>query len=446
MPRRKQSIVEDLIDITAHFPWWVGVALAVAFYVGLHQVAIMEVAMPADGKGMGHFVGKQMYKTFAMYLQYILPALFMIGAAVSAFKRLSRRALHGEVAAAGVKSALERMSWKQFEQLVGEHFRRRGFAVQENDTGGADGGVDLALTRGADRYLVQCKQWRARQVLPNRLGITRVRDIQLAESQALRLAQREAINAFSDDHIFTLSDICQLHRMWLGPIYDWAGEFRVVNVGKCGFQFASARLIPELMAAFGREVLRRYTPCRPGSDAKIAQALAVVHGEFVLIHPFREGNGRLARLLALLMGLQAGLPPLFFTARRARKTPLHRRHTRRGWQRLRFTDGDVSAGYRPDAEDCFFQYLISASVDDRSKASRPLEKGARIPSIAEEVFAEIQSSASAFAGDRRNRFDFVSFIGRILRLLAWIPAFAGMTTCGISGRCSRRRSRGCGPA
>jgi cell filamentation protein len=33
----------------------------------------------------------------------------------------------------------------------------------------------------------------------------------------------------------------------------------------------------------------------------------------ILIHPFREGNGRLARLLALLMALQAGLPPLDFS-------------------------------------------------------------------------------------------------------------------------------------
>jgi cell filamentation protein len=40
--------------------------------------------------------------------------------------------------------------------------------------------------------------------------------------------------------------------------------------------------------------------------------LAVTHGELVLIHPFREGNGRCARLLAWLMALQAGLPPLDF--------------------------------------------------------------------------------------------------------------------------------------
>lgn len=41
--------------------------------------------------------------------------------------------------------------------------------------------------------------------------------------------------------------------------------------------------------------------------------MAIVHTELILIHPFREGNGRLARLLATLMALQAGLPPLDFS-------------------------------------------------------------------------------------------------------------------------------------
>ena len=46
---------------------------------------------------------------------------------------------------------------------------------------------------------------------------------------------------------------------------------------------------------------------------QIIKALAVVHAEVVLIHPFREGNGRVARMLSVLMSLQAGLPPLDFS-------------------------------------------------------------------------------------------------------------------------------------
>jgi cell filamentation protein len=47
---------------------------------------------------------------------------------------------------------------------------------------------------------------------------------------------------------------------------------------------------------------------------KVAAALAETHVELVLIHPFREGNGRFSRLLCVLMALQAGLPFLDFSA------------------------------------------------------------------------------------------------------------------------------------
>lgn len=156
------------------------------------------------------------------------------------------------------------------------------------------------------------------RVLRNLLGITRVRDIQVAESQALELAQVQAIDAVAAHQRFTAADVCYLHRIWLGPIYPWAGEYRNVNIGKGGFQFATAALIPGLMEKLQRGELSRYTPCLPRGDDAIAEALAVVHAELILIHPFREGNGRVARLLSLLMGLQAGLPPLDFAPMHAR--------------------------------------------------------------------------------------------------------------------------------
>jgi len=140
-----------------------------------------------------------------------------------------------------------------------------------------------------------------------------VRDMNEAESQALELAQEAALDRYTADHRFTAGDICALHRLWLGPIYPWAGQYRSVNIGKGGFQFTHAPLIPRLMRDLERAALARNTPCRPCADTELARAVAEVHAELILIHPFREGNGRLARLLALLMGLQAGLPPLNFS-------------------------------------------------------------------------------------------------------------------------------------
>ena len=151
------------------------------------------------------------------------------------------------------------------------------------------------------------------RVLRNRLGIARVRDMSLAESQALLLAQQQAVEMYSEDHRFTAADVCSLHRLWLGPIYAWAGEYRNVNIGKGGLQFAHAPLVPGLMADLQRGSLARHTPCRPMPDDELAMALAEVHAELILVHPFREGNGRIARMIAMLMGLQAGLPPLDFS-------------------------------------------------------------------------------------------------------------------------------------
>lgn len=150
------------------------------------------------------------------------------------------------------------------------------------------------------------------RVLRNLLGIKRVRDMNAAESQALELAQVAALDHYGPNHRFGADDVRALHRLWLGPIYSWAGEYRSVNIGKGGFQFAHAPLIARLMAELERSALRENTPCHAANDADAARALAEVHAELILVHPFRDGNGRLARLLALLMALQAGLPPLDF--------------------------------------------------------------------------------------------------------------------------------------
>lgn len=74
-----------------------------------------------------------------------------------------------------------------------------------------------------------------------------------------------------------------------------------------------AAQVPKLMEEFERNQLAKYTPCAFTNRKTIVQALAEVHTELLLIHPFREGNGRIARLLATLMALQARLPLLDFS-------------------------------------------------------------------------------------------------------------------------------------
>jgi cell filamentation protein len=104
-----------------------------------------------------------------------------------------------------------------------------------------------------------------------------------------------------------------MHRLWLTNIYPWAGQLRAVNISKGGFNFAQVPFLATLMDEFERKQLRTYTPCNFESREEIAHALAEVHVELMLIHPFREGNGRLGRILTTLLALQAGLPVLDFS-------------------------------------------------------------------------------------------------------------------------------------
>lgn len=157
------------------------------------------------------------------------------------------------------------------------------------------------------------------RVLRNRLGIRSARTMAEIESAALVTATQKMIDDTRVDQRFTARDIRRMHRLWLGSVYGWAGEYRQVNLGKDGFMFAAAAQVPRLMQELERGALHEHTPCMFTDMDKQARALAIVHAELVLIHPFRDGNGRCARLLATLMALQAGLPALDFGGIRGKK-------------------------------------------------------------------------------------------------------------------------------
>ena len=74
--------------------------------------------------------------------------------------------------------------------------------------------------------------------------------------------------------------------------------------------FAAAQFIPQLMQELEDGPLRTYTPCHAEGVEAQAEALAITHAELILVHPFREGNGRTAFIVGNLLLMQNDMPPL----------------------------------------------------------------------------------------------------------------------------------------
>jgi len=162
------------MSLAAMLPWWVAVALALVSYVVLSSLAARPVQVAEGGGPVNGVLTSAVIKGLATAGQFVLPILFLAGAGISAFRRRQRQQLLAS--ASNSAAAIDGMRWQEFEMLVGEAFRRQGYQVLESGGGGADGGVDLVLSRrtqnGAEKTLVQCKQWRAYKV-----GVDVVREL-----------------------------------------------------------------------------------------------------------------------------------------------------------------------------------------------------------------------------------------------------------------------------
>ena len=122
--------------------------------------------------------------------------------------------------------------------------------------------------------------------LENKLNITN--DIELAHEEE-RLTKQRALELFENGMLDTFEagtfrGLAMIHGYLFQDVYDFAGKMRTVNIAKGNFRFASLIYLQAALDAIDKmpqstfdEIIEKYV-------------------EMNVAHPFREGNGRSARI------------------------------------------------------------------------------------------------------------------------------------------------------
>jgi restriction system protein len=167
--RNENSLIEDLTKA----PWWISAILAVISYIGLKFLAPYMLESRADL--LSHSLA-----TAAPSLAALVSLVFVFTGTISVILNVFKRKKEDENA--GRKRELFKrqknlpdisaLKWQEFEEVIGEAYKRQGYQVEERGGNEPDGGIDLILRKKGEMVLVQCKHWEAEQV-----GVKIVREL-----------------------------------------------------------------------------------------------------------------------------------------------------------------------------------------------------------------------------------------------------------------------------
>ena len=133
--------------------------------------------------------------------------------------------------------------------------------------------------------------------LENKLGITDSTELFRVEEKISKLKAIELFenNVIYDLKVGTFESLAFIHKYLFDEIYDFAGEIRTVNIAKGNFRFAPVMYLKSALESIDNmpqsnfdEIVEKYV-------------------EMNVAHPFREGNGRSARIwLDLILKKELG--------------------------------------------------------------------------------------------------------------------------------------------
>lgn len=167
--RNESSLIVELFKA----PWWISAILAVISYLGLRFL------LPSILQNSAGLLSQGVAKAAPSLAMLISPVFVFTGitsAIVSVITKMKedtnsgrKRELYERQKSLPDISALK---WREFEEFIGEAYRRQGYQVEERGGNEPDGGIDLILRKKGEKVLVQCKHWEAEQV-----GVKIVREL-----------------------------------------------------------------------------------------------------------------------------------------------------------------------------------------------------------------------------------------------------------------------------
>jgi len=143
---------DNLLELLSQCPWWVSVVLSGIVYIALGFIVPMIEFKGSLLKGLADAAPSL---AVPLGIALIIPAPI---AFYNSFRK--KKLLDKQRDLDSIKS----LSWKEFEELIAEAYRRKGYSVVENYGLGPDGGIDLVLKQAGNLFLVQCKHWKTQKV------------------------------------------------------------------------------------------------------------------------------------------------------------------------------------------------------------------------------------------------------------------------------------------
>ena len=136
------------------------------------------------------------------------------------------------------------------------------------------------------------------------------------EGQGVKKALQYILELSKKESKITPDRICNIHKQGFGFIFpDWAGKFRTEDVTVGEYEPPHYSKIPELVKNLCEDLEERLKHIPSSKEERqfltqIISLLSWFQHRFVWIHPFKDYNGRVARLLTNLLALNLGLPTL----------------------------------------------------------------------------------------------------------------------------------------